>query len=112
MELALDIFRNRIAESNKLGTAPSKWGDMKPADLEKEQAGHKILKITDVTGVWKHQFRMYGGCQGMPVVQDTLELNMYIEKGVQPSRATIERAERVVPDIKVTKEGMALRRRL
>ena len=65
---------------------------MKPADLEKEQAGHKILKITDVTGVWKHQFRMYGGCQGMPVVQDTLELNMYIEKGVQPSRATIERA--------------------
>ena len=112
MDLALDICRNRIAESNKLGTTPSKWGDMKPADLEKEQAGNKIHKITDVPEMWKHQARMYGDCQGMPVVMDTIELSMYVEKGVQPSRATIEWAERVVPDIKVTKEELALRRRL
>ena len=112
MDLALDIFRNRIAESNKLGTSPTKWGDMKPADLEKEQAGHKVAKITDVTEVWKHQAWMYGDCQGMSVVLDTIELSMFLEKGVQPSKATMERAERVMPDIKATKEGLVLRRRL
>ena len=112
MDLALDIFRNRIAKSNKLGTSPTKWGDMKLADLEKEQAGHKIVKITDVTEVWKHQARMYGDSQGMSVVLDTIELSMFLEKGMQPSKATMERAERVVPDIKVTVEELALRQRL
>ena len=72
---------------------PSKWGDMKPADLEKEQAGHKLHKITNMPDMWNHQFRMYGDCKGMPVVQDTIELGMSVEKGVQPSRATTERAE-------------------
>ena len=110
--LALDFFRNRIAESNKLGTSPTKWGDMKLADLEKEQAGHKIAKITDVTEVWKHQARMHKDSLGMSVVLDTNELSMFLEKGVQPSNATMERAGRVVPDIKVTVEELALRRRL
>ena len=112
MDLALDIYRNRIAELNKLGTDANKWGDMKPADLEKEQGVHKLHKITDVPDMWQHQFRMYSDCKGMPVVQDTVELCMSIEKGVQPSCATIERAEWVLPDIKVTKEELALRRRL
>ena len=108
LDLALDIYRSRIAESNKLGTSPNKWGDMKPADLEKEQAGHKIVKITDVTEVWKHQARMYGDSQGMPVVLGMIELCMFLKKGVQPSKAMMERAERVVPDIKVAKEELAL----
>ena len=76
MDLALDFFQNRIAESNKLGTSPTKWGDMKLADLEREQAGHKIVKITDVPEVWKHQARMCGDSQGISVVLDTIELSM------------------------------------
>ena len=54
---------------------------------------------------------MYGDCQGMLVLMDTVELTMSIEKGVRPCKTTMERAERVVPDLKVTVEEMALRRR-
>ena len=111
-DLALDFYRNRIAESNKLGTAPAKWGEMKMSDLEKEQAGHRVVKITDVPEVWNHQARMYGDAQGMSVVLDTIELGLHLEKGVQPCKATMERAKRVVPDLKVTAEELVLRRRL
>ena len=45
-DLALDFFRNRIKEANELGSETKKWGDMKLTELEKEQGGHKIGKVT------------------------------------------------------------------
>ena len=98
----MDFHRSRIAESNKLGTAPAKWGKMKMSDLEKEQAGHKVVKITNILEVWNHQARMHGDSQGMSVVLDTIELRLHLKKGVQPSKATMEHMKQVVPDLKVT----------
>ena len=103
MDLALDFYRNRIIEANKLGS--EKWGDMKLTELEKEQANHKVSRVTDIPDVWKHQAWMYGDCRGMLVVMDTVELTMLTEKGVRPCKVTMERAERIVPDLKVTVPG-------
>ena len=108
-DLALDFYRHRIKEANEQGS--EKWGDMKLTELEKEQGGHKIGRVTDVPDVYQHQPRMYGDCKGMLVVLDTVELTMYNDHGVRPCKVTLERAERVVPDLKVTAEEMALRRR-
>ena len=108
-DLALDFYRNRIKEANEHGS--EKWGEMKLTELEKEQGGHKIGKVIDVQDVYQHQARMYGDCKGMLVVLDTIELTMFNEHGVRPCKVTLERAERVVPDLKVTAEEMALRRR-
>ena len=84
----MDVFQLRVAEANMHRTEVAKWGDMKPADLAKEQGEHKINKLTDVADMWKHQEIMYGDFKGMSVVRDTIELSMSVEKGVQPSRAT------------------------
>ena len=93
MGTALDVFRLCIAEANMVGTDVTKWGDMKPSDLAKEQGEHKANKPTDVSDMWKHQDRMHGDCRGMSVVRDTIELAMNVEKleGVQPSRASCNR---------------------
>ena len=63
-------------------TEVAKWGDMKPADLAKEQGEHKINKLTDVPGMWRHQDRMYGDCKGMSVVYKcSLECTGLLYKG-------------------------------
>ena len=108
MDLALDFYRNRIAEANKLSSSTTKWGDMKLSDLEKEQAENKVNQVTNVPKIWKHQTHMYGDCQGMLVVMDTVELSMFIKKGAQLCKATMEQAEWAVPELKVTVEEMAL----
>ena len=64
MDLALDFYRNRINEANELGSETKKWGDMKLTELEKDQDGHKVSRVTDIPDVSKHQARMYGDCQG------------------------------------------------
>ena len=33
----------------------TKWGDMKAADLAKEQGDHTISALTDVQDMWNHQ---------------------------------------------------------
>jgi hypothetical protein len=93
MDLALDFYRNRINEANELGSETKKWGDMKLTELEKEQDGHKVSRVTDIPDVWKHQARMYGDCQGMLVVMGTVELAMLTEQGVQLCKVTLEHAK-------------------
>ena len=92
-DLALDFFRNRIKEANELGSETKKWGDMKLTELEKEQGGHKIGRVTDVPDVYQHQPRMYGDCKGMLMVLDTVKLTMYNNHRVHPCKVTLEHAK-------------------
>ena len=108
MGTALDVFRLQIAEANRVGTAVTKWGDMKAADLAKEQGEHTIKKLTDVPDVWNYQGRLYGDCEGMSIVRDTVQLVLSVEDGVQPSRAAIERGERAMPDTDVSERELKI----
>ena len=55
LQLALGVYRLRIAEANRVGTNIKKWGDMKAADLADEQGDRMIAALTGVQDVWNHQ---------------------------------------------------------
>ena len=47
IDLVLDVYRLRVEEASRVGADVTKWGDLKAADLAKEQGERTISALGD-----------------------------------------------------------------